>query len=52
MNVTSLLKTLGQCIDNLTSTVDNFASEFAQVESYLVVTKIVNNELLARITLL
>ena len=38
-----LIDMLGQHIDNLTSTVDNLSSRLAQVESSLVVTKIVNN---------
>ena len=44
------IDTLGQRIDNLTSTVDNLPSKLAQVESSLVVTKTVNNELLKRVT--
>ena len=39
-----------QRIDNLTSIVDNHSSKLVQVESSLVVTKTVNNELLRRVT--
>ena len=42
--------TLGQHIDNLTSTVDNLSSKLAHVESSLLVTKTVNNELLKCVT--
>ena len=41
---------LGQRIDNLISTADNLSSKLAQVESSLLVTKTVNNELLKRVT--
>ena len=37
------IDTLGQRIENLTSTVDNLWSKLAQVESSLIVTKAVNN---------
>ena len=46
------IDTLGQRIDNLTSTVDNLLCKLTQVESSLVVTKTVNNELLKPVTLL
>ena len=42
--------TLGQRLDNLISPVDNLSSKLAQVESSLVVTKTVNNELSKRVT--
>ena len=45
-----LIDMLGQHIDNLTSTVDNLSSRLTQVESSLVVTKTVNNELLDCVT--
>ena len=41
---------LGQRIDNLISTADNLSSKLVQVESSLLVTKTVNNELLKRVT--
>ena len=41
-----VIDTLGHRIDNLTSTVDDLSSKLAQVESSLVVTKTVNNDLL------
>ena len=41
---------LGHCRDKLTSTVDNLWSKLAQVESSLVVTKTVNNELVKCVT--
>ena len=46
------IDTLGQRINNLTSTVDNLLCKLTQVESSLVVTKTVNNELLKPVTLL
>ena len=46
----NFIDTLGQRIDNLTSTVDNPSSKLAQLESSLVVTKSANNELLKRVT--
>ena len=45
-----VIDTLGQRIDNLTCTVDNLSSKLAQVESSLMVTKTVNDELLKRLT--
>ena len=45
-----LIDMLGQCINNLTSTVGSLSIRMAQVESSLVVTKTVNNELLKRVT--
>ena len=45
----NFIDTLGQRIDNLTSTVDNPSSKLAQLESSLVVTKSANNELLKRV---
>ena len=44
------IDTLGQRISNLTSTVDNLPSKLAQVDSSLVVTKTVNNEILKCVT--
>ena len=44
------LDTLDQRIDNLPSTVDNLSRKLVQVESCLVVTKTVNNELLKPVT--
>ena len=46
------IDTLGQRINNLTSTVDNLLCKLTKVESSLVVTKTVNNELLKPVTLL
>ena len=42
--------TLGQRIDNLNSTVENLSRKLAQVESSLVMSKAVNNELFKRAT--
>ena len=44
------INSLGQHIDNLTSTIDNLLCKLAQVESSLAVTKTVNNKLLKRVT--
>ena len=45
-----VIDTLGQHIDNFTSTVDNLSSKLAHVGSSLLVTKTVNNESLKCVT--